>query len=121
MTCTAERHARIVASPSKFARETFIGIQAGIPGDPECPSLELRNCRRCNSTMSRPVEIGQPVDPGFGKPYGLPCLAGDVEVWMWRKGQRVRWYDAEGNQVGPEQSNVAPAMAYALSRGWRQP
>jgi hypothetical protein len=38
---------------------------------------------------------------------------------MYRKGQRVRFYDERGRQVGPEQSNVAPAVAYAQSQGWR--
>lgn len=32
---------------------------------------------------------------------------------------RVRFYDAKRRQVGPEQSNVAPAIAYAMAKGWR--
>ena len=43
----------------------------------------------------------------------------DHPVWMFRKGQRVRFYDQHGEQVGPEQANVAPAVAYAHAEGWR--
>jgi hypothetical protein len=39
--------------------------------------------------------------------------------WMCRKGQRVRFYTSDGEQVGPEQSNVAPAIAWAQKQGWR--
>jgi hypothetical protein len=41
-------------------------------------------------------------------------------VWMHRKGQRVRWLDEAGEQVGPEQANVAPALAYASTHGWAE-
>ncbi len=54
---------------------------------------------------------GKPYGAGFQTPYG--------RVWMMRKGVRVRFFDEEGNQVGPEHSNVAPAVAYAMSKGWR--
>lgn len=37
---------------------------------------------------------------------------------MWRKGQRVRFYTNSGEQIGPQQSNVGPAVAYALASGW---
>jgi hypothetical protein len=63
------------------------------------------------------------VDPGFGKSYGgnLPYVTADgAEVFMYRNGQAVRFFDGAGNQVGPEQSNVAPAVAYAQSQGWRE-
>ena len=57
--------------------------------------------------------------PDFGKPYGTPFRTQDGKiVQMWRKGQRVRFYAQNGVQVGPEQTNVAPATAYALDRGW---
>jgi len=61
-------------------------------------------------------------DPGWGVPYG-----GDGPHWrtdkgilvtMFRKGQAVRFYDQRGNQVGPEQRNVTPAVAYALQHRW---
>lgn len=62
------------------------------------------------------------IEPNFGKPYGGndPYVTPDGdEVFMYRNGQKVRFFDVKGNQVGPEQSNVAPAVAYAQSRGWR--
>lgn len=62
------------------------------------------------------------IDPKF-KPYGSePWLTPEGRnVYMFRKrtGQRVRFYDEDGNQVGPEQQNVAPAHAYAGSQGWK--
>lgn len=58
----------------------------------------------------------------WGAPYGGHHLtrAGNhgEPRWMQRRGQRVRWYDGDGAQVGPEQANVAPALAWAASRGW---
>ena len=60
--------------------------------------------------------------PDFGAIYGDPetpaYITDHGPVWMWRKGQRVRFYTAEGEQVGPEQNNVAPAVAAAMSAGW---
>lgn len=61
--------------------------------------------------------------PGFGELYGHPSrpsyLTRDgVAVWMWRRGQRVRFYDATGQQVGPEQANVFPAVVYANTQRW---
>lgn len=63
------------------------------------------------------------LDPSpWGTVYGLPYDMPDGRrVWMCRgRYNRVRFYTAEGEQVGPEQLNVAPAVAFALSRGWRQ-
>ncbi|KKM92024.1 hypothetical protein LCGC14_1222580 [marine sediment metagenome] len=55
----------------------------------------------------------------WGKPYGMPfCTRHGRVRRMFRKGQRVRFYDGQGRQIGPEQRNVAPAVAYALSKGW---
>lgn len=60
-----------------------------------------------------------PTDPHWGRPYGGSAfLMPDGLVWMFRKGQRVRFYDVHADQLGPEQANVAPAMAYAHSQGW---
>ncbi|MHB8318119.1 MAG: toxin-antitoxin system YwqK family antitoxin [Acidimicrobiales bacterium] len=60
--------------------------------------------------------------PDFGSLYGGPMITPDGKsVSMWRKGQKVRWYDTEGDQIGPEQKNVAPAVAYALAHGWFDP
>lgn len=60
-------------------------------------------------------------DPGWGRWYGETSYTtpeGTV-VRMYRKGQRVRFFDAQGRQVGPEQTNVAPAIAFAYRAGWR--
>lgn len=68
--------------------------------------------------------------PSFGKPYGTgpfgtgePSYTNDRghNIWMYRKGQRVRFFDRHGKQVGPEQRNVAPAAAWALSGGYYPP
>ncbi len=40
-------------------------------------------------------------------------------VHLYRgKRNRVRFYDGSGRQVGPEQSNVAPGVAWALFNGY---
>lgn len=62
----------------------------------------------------------------FGTVYGDPKTPSyitdkGVPVWMWRKGQKVRFFTADGEQIGPEQSNVAPAIAAAAAAGWRDP
>lgn len=72
--------------------------------------------------MARPCRIFvMPSDPWKGaKPYGHRAwmtLRGR-KVWLFRKGQKCRWYDASGRQVGPEQTNVAPAIAFALHHRW---
>ena len=63
-----------------------------------------------------------PPQVDWGEPYGGHHLTrsgnhGEPR-WMRRRGQRVRWYDGDGAQVGPEQANVAPALAWAASQGW---
>jgi hypothetical protein len=70
------------------------------------------------------AEAAAPGDVGFGSVYGgeePSYTTPDGPVWMYRKGQRVRFYNAQGEQVGPEQSNVAPAAAYAMDQGWESP
>jgi hypothetical protein len=62
----------------------------------------------------------------FGELYGCgaqPAYVTDdgVAVWMRRKGQRVRFFDAVGVQVGPEHRNVAPAVVWAAFHGWINP
>jgi hypothetical protein len=62
-----------------------------------------------------------PPKPSWGARYGGPTpdyQTPQGPVWMFRRGQRVRFYAADGAQVGPEQANVAPAVAYALYAGW---
>lgn len=55
----------------------------------------------------------------FGEQFGGGIKTGDGRtLYMMRKGQRVRFYDKIGNQVGPEHTNVAPAISYAINRGW---
>ena len=56
----------------------------------------------------------------WGTPYGFgpAYLTRHGLVWMRRRGQRVRFFDEHGTQVGPEQANVAPAVAYAIAQGW---
>ena len=39
-------------------------------------------------------------------------------VWMWRKRQRVRFLTADGEQIGTEQRNIAPAVCAAMAAGW---
>lgn len=72
------------------------------------------------------VEERPRVDPKWGKVYGDTVephyiTTDGVGVWMWRKGQRVRFFDAEGQEHGVEQRNVAPALVYAAWCGWRDP
>jgi hypothetical protein len=64
--------------------------------------------------------------PNFGELYGTgedPSYVTDqgVEIWMYRKGRKVRFYDCVANQVGPEHANVIPAMMWALANGWSSP
>ena len=55
----------------------------------------------------------------WGQPYGgVVQMTNGSWATLYRKGQRCRWY-SEGKQIGPEQGNVAPAMAWAMSQGWR--
>lgn len=58
----------------------------------------------------------------WGEPYGPGphfVLPDGRLVTMHRKGQKVRFFDEAGQQVGPEQPNVAPAHAAAYRAGWR--
>lgn len=72
-----------------------------------------------------PVPPFEPVAPdvNWGGPYmsSVAYLTPDGPVWMRRRGSRVRYYNADGIQVGPEQDNVAPAVGYAHSQGWGNP
>lgn len=46
---------------------------------------------------------------------------GDM-IHMYRgKGNRTRFYDERGSQVGPELTNVAPAVAWAMTHGYHSP
>lgn len=57
---------------------------------------------------------GDPTEPSFITDAGVP-------VWMWRKGQKVRFFTVEGVQVGPEHRNVYPAILSAFGAGWTDP
>lgn len=61
----------------------------------------------------------------FGAIYGdteVPAyITPQGPVWMWRKGQRVRFYTREGVQVGEEHRNVYPAVCSASYEGWIDP
>jgi hypothetical protein len=62
----------------------------------------------------------------FGRIYGDPATPAYItrdgqSVWMWRKGQRVRFLTADGVQVGPEHRNVFPAVCAASAAGWIDP
>ncbi len=67
------------------------------------------------------------INPKWGRPYGCSddqpsyLTESNGEVWMHRKGRRVRFFDSAGVQVGPEQNNVAPGIAYAYNQGWVNP
>lgn len=73
-----------------------------------------------STKLQKPVAL-------FGKMYACSpdrpsyITTDGVEVWMWRKGQKVRFYTKAGVQVGPEQSNVYPAVCAAAKAYWYDP
>jgi hypothetical protein len=82
-------------------------------------------------TSNHRIEVAQPVFLGSAdhEPEQLD-LSPDrpdyvtpdgVEVWIERKGQKTRFLDAAGEQVGPVHSNLAPAVLWARVHGWRDP
>jgi hypothetical protein len=91
-----------------------IRVDWGLRGSaPLVKTKVMNDATRCDSCNR------QIVDPGFGKPYGYGYITADgTHVTMWRKGQKVRFFTDAGIEVGVEQSNVAPAAAYAHSVGW---
>lgn len=63
-----------------------------------------------------------PVGPGKGWAiYGSPIghVRDNARIVLWRKGQKCRWMTPAGEQVGPEQKNVAPALVWADVNGFR--
>ena len=44
-----------------------------------------------------------------------------VEVWIERKGQKTRFLDRDGSQVGPVHGNLGPAVVWARVHGWHDP
>ena len=52
----------------------------------------------------------------WGEVWGAPWVHADGRiVVMRRKGQRVRFFDHKGEQIGPEHRNVVPALVWAWS------
>ena len=75
--------------------------------------------------VDRPVFIGggghgltevdvSPDRPDFVTTEGVP-------VRMERKGQKTRFLDAAGNQVGPVHANFVPAIVWARAQKWTDP
>jgi hypothetical protein len=65
--------------------------------------------------------------PTFGALYGL---YGDedsaaytneagTQLWMYRQGQEIRFFDHGGVQVGPGHGSVVMATVWAFAHGWR--
>lgn len=44
---------------------------------------------------------------------------GSVTIHCFRKGRVCRWFGVDGKQVGPDQKNVASALAWSISQGYR--
>lgn len=55
------------------------------------------------------------------RPRGPWVTDDGTPVVMLRKGQRVRFYDGQDRQVGPEHANVYPATVWAYFHGWSDP
>lgn len=73
-----------------------------------------------------PAELDvTPKDPNWGECWstdGPEYVTPDgIAVWMWRNGQKVRFYDARATQVGPEHRNVYPAQIWAAFNAWISP
>ena len=89
------------------------------PGPPEPVGVPEPAPQPAPEPAPTPTEPTAP-DVGWGSVFGgdePSYQTPDGPVWMFRRGQRVRFYDQDGGQVGPEQANVAPAVAYAQSQG----
>lgn len=59
----------------------------------------------------------------WGRPWGdTPWQTDDGrEVRMRRHRNRVRFFTASGEQVGPEHANVVSAIVWAVANGWTDP
>lgn len=44
-----------------------------------------------------------------------------TQVWIEHHGQRTRFLDRHGAQVGPVHRNLGPAVVWARAQGWRDP
>jgi hypothetical protein len=105
-----------------LSRELGYAIQSGtyIRGTPTTKRHHaiVTKDRFIPSITVGPVTRKPPSNVTFGTVYGRPWKVGSKIVWMFRRGQRVRFFTAGGREIGEEQSNVAPAVAYASSKGW---
>ena len=65
------------------------------------------------------MSAGYHAPSGWGKPYGIPMWrrSDGLKLYLRRHRIRCRFYDEHGVQYGPEQSNVAPAIAWAMHHG----
>lgn len=85
----------------------------------------MRPARNYLIEVDHPVSITGPdgrsfaVDLSPDRPDYVTCDG--VEVWMERKGQKTRFLDAAGEQVGPVHANLVPAVVWARHHGWRDP
>ena len=93
---------------------SILGIGAGLKALLDAtPPDDKRKATPMTTTPMTTTTWGEPYN--FDPAYQTP----DGPVWMYRKGRKVRYFDADGRQVGPEQENVAPAVAYAHSLNWQ--
>lgn len=75
--------------------------------------------------VSHPVLLGgrghdpAPVDLSPDRPDYV--TTDGIPVWIERKGQKTRFLDAAGEQVGPVHRNLVPAIVWARGQGWRDP
>jgi hypothetical protein len=52
-----------------------------------------------------------------------PCYVTQdgTEVWMYRKGERVGFFDRAEKMIGPAHANMMPAASWAFDQGWWDP
>lgn len=127
------RNDYIAASDGGAERESVLNALGGLrdaitPPDSAKPIPKASTTPEASNTPEPDWSGGWASDvpktnPDGGKSvWGTRTLPDGTEVRLYRGPKnRVRFYDAAGNQHGEEQANVAPAMAYADSQGWHDP
>jgi hypothetical protein len=116
-TRRAEAHARTIECP---CCKVAVGAPCVIPTSGR--KRHYHTIRVIRAFRAHKGTDCHPPESPWGALYGTTAcyLTTDGrEVWMHRKGQAVRFYDVDGWQVGPEQTNIAPAVAYAIAQDWR--
>lgn len=58
---------------------------------------------------------------GYEGGFGTSLGHAPPVIYLWRKGQKCQWRTSDGTDVGPQQSNVAPALAWAHANGYHDP